>query len=277
MRAQPKRYLVAITAPDGKSFELFPMLQWCRDNPGKAPTHLVIRGKNSRALRRVFQKMGWSSFETETEVRLTPPGSLAAVDALLDQAEEAEIVEEDEVEADDAVFELEREFQDFISHNLESISGGNKRLKLYTEDGGRGTEYFTDVGRIDILAVDQDGGLVVFELKRGNAPDRAVGQLARYMGWVTMHLAKGRPVHGVIVAHDISRELRYAIAAFPNVELFEYQINFVLNKIEQWNRDSSLVTKARINITVARPTCLRRRSGYMDIARASLPAAGRRV
>ncbi|WP_249226235.1 endonuclease NucS domain-containing protein [Burkholderia thailandensis] len=132
------------------------------------------------------------------------------------------------------MFELERQLQDFIAHNLESIRVGDKRLKLYTENGVRGIEYQTgEIGRIDILAVDQEQGFVVFELKRGNAPDRAIGQLARYMGWVKTHLANGRPVHGVIVAREISSELRYAIAAFPNVELFEYQIDFMLNRIEQ--------------------------------------------
>ncbi|WP_249226234.1 hypothetical protein [Burkholderia thailandensis] len=79
MRAAPKRYLVAITSPDGKSVELFPMLQWCRDNPDKAPTDLVFRGRNSRALRRAFEGMGWVSSESDTEVRLTPPDSSAAV------------------------------------------------------------------------------------------------------------------------------------------------------------------------------------------------------
>ncbi|WP_238361335.1 endonuclease NucS domain-containing protein [Burkholderia thailandensis] len=154
--------------------------------------------------------------------------------ALLREAEEADPDGPEDADVDDAVFELERQLQDFIAHNLESIRVGDKRLKLYTENGVRGIEYQTgEIGRIDILAVDQEQGFVVFELKRGNAPDRAIGQLARYMGWVKTHLANGRPVHGVIVAREISSELRYAIAAFPNVELFEYQIDFMLNRIEQ--------------------------------------------
>ncbi|MEX3982249.1 endonuclease NucS domain-containing protein [Paraburkholderia sp. EG287A] len=234
MRSQSKRYLVAISTDDGKGVELFPMLQWCRDNPDRAPGDLVFRGKNSRALRRAFEKMGWSSDETETEVRLISPGSSVAFGALLDEAEELEAADIPEVlEDEDTVFKLENQLQEFISHNIESIRVGDKRLRLYTESGATGTEFSTDVGRIDILAVDEEGGFVVFELKRGNAPDRAIGQLARYMGWVRTHLANGRPVCGVIVAHEISKELRYAIAAFPNVELFEYQIKFALNPIVQ--------------------------------------------
>ena len=55
----------------------------------------------------------------------------------------------------------------------------------------------TDVGSIDILAAAADNTLAVMELKRDRGPDSALGQLARYMGWVRAHLAAGAPVRGV--------------------------------------------------------------------------------
>ena len=51
------------------------------------------------------------------------------------------------------------------------------------------------------------------------------------MGWVMEKLAKGKPVYGVIVAGEISENLKYAILAIPNVRLFEYQISFTLKPI----------------------------------------------
>jgi hypothetical protein len=70
--------------------------------------------------------------------------------------------------------------------------------------------------------------LILLELKRASTPDKAIGQITRYMGWVMESLAEGKPVYGVIVAGEISANLKYAILAIPNVRLFEYQISFTL-------------------------------------------------
>ncbi|MED1949908.1 endonuclease NucS domain-containing protein [Brevibacillus centrosporus] len=60
-----------------------------------------------------------------------------------------------------------------------------------------------DVGRIDILTIDQDDNFVVFELKLNKGMDSAMGQLLRYMGWVKSELAPDKEVLGVIVAGEI--------------------------------------------------------------------------
>lgn len=105
----------------------------------------------------------------------------------------------------------------------------DKRLRLYVDPTGRdGIEFPTAVGPIDILALDQNGDFVVFELKRANSPDRAVGQLARYMGWVQQTIGRECKVSGVIVAKTISQNLRWAVSVVPNVSLFEYQVEFHL-------------------------------------------------
>ena len=53
------------------------------------------------------------------------------------------------------------------------------------------------------------------------------------MVWIKKNLAKGRKVKGVIMAKSISSNLRHAIVAVPNVSLFEYQVAFTLNQIQE--------------------------------------------
>ena len=104
-----------------------------------------------------------------------------------------------------------------------------KRLRLYRDSENRdGVEYQTATGPLDILAVDDTGNFYVLELKLSHGPDKAMGQLMRYMGWVRQHLANGREVHGVIVAKNMSERLRYAALAVPGVTLLEYEVNFKL-------------------------------------------------
>ena len=133
------------------------------------------------------------------------------------------------LENDLAAFALEAHLRDFIIENLSQIAVSGTKLQLYVNSDGRsGKEYPTDVGPIDILAVDSSGSFFVFELKLDRGPDRALGQLARYMGWVKTHLAGDRETRGVVVARSIDEKLRYAACVIPNVTLLEYEIQFKL-------------------------------------------------
>ncbi|WP_199426657.1 endonuclease NucS domain-containing protein [Thermaerobacillus caldiproteolyticus] len=131
----------------------------------------------------------------------------------------------------DLLFPVESHLRDFIAQNIQSLDVNGKKLKLYTDDEGRnGVEYPTDVGLIDILAVDEEGNFVVFELKLSKGPDAAIGQIARYMGWVKKNIAKEKLVSGVIVAKKVDDKLKYAASIVPEISLFEYQLNFTIEK-----------------------------------------------
>ena len=99
-------------------------------------------------------------------------------------------------------------------------------------DGARGRERAsveTPIGRLALLCEDHvNGALVVVELKRGLPSDRVVGQTTRYMGWVAEHLANGREVDGIIVAHEVNDQLRYAVRPIPRLSLLVYEISFAL-------------------------------------------------
>ena len=71
-------------------------------------------------------------------------------------------------------------------------------------EGADGQQFDTDIGPIDILAVEpKSNSFVVIELKKGRPSDQVIGQILRYMGWVKKNLCKdGQAVKGLIICHD---------------------------------------------------------------------------
>lgn len=131
---------------------------------------------------------------------------------------------------DDREFAEEKHLRDYLAVNPHLIEEG---LQLYAdEEGQNGVEYPIPVGRIDLLAVDKDGGLVVVELKLSKGPDAAAGQMMRYRGWVKKHLANGKPVRCYVIARHITDRLRYAFHDVSGVHLKEYELSFRLKSVD---------------------------------------------
>lgn len=104
---------------------------------------------------------------------------------------------------------LERDLEDYLEGNLEQIEVG---LKLE----GRGRQYSTTVGPIDLFARAKNGDLVVIELKKGRAADQVFGQVCRYMGCIKSEYAQaGQAVRGIIVGREVDTKLQYATKAVP--------------------------------------------------------------
>ena len=223
-----KHFNVVIPNDTG-GMEFSPMKEWLRCHPDKIPPGLDPTLSTSHQLRNGLRGLGWTVQETESQVRLIPPGSTfkeAEIESILgdDNAEE-----EIEAEPQEACFALEYQLRDFLAQNIGAVNVLGKKLKLYVDPSGRdGIEYPTAVGPMDILAIDDSGAFYIFELKRARSPDHAIGQLARYMGWTRQTIGKNTEVFGIIVAKEIGDKLRYAISAVPNVTLFEYAVEFHL-------------------------------------------------
>lgn len=163
----------------------------------------------------------WEIYENED--------SELAVRLVEDSTSEAEATIIDPTASEEATgkFALESHLRDYLARNLGSLTGFDGKLSLYEHDDHRnGVEFQTDVGSIDILAISDLNELYVFELKLGRGADVALGQILRYMGWITEHLANGRKVHGVIVAEDICKKLKYAATLVNQVRLMEYALKF---------------------------------------------------
>ncbi len=114
---------------------------------------------------------------------------------------------------------MERDLQNFLLNDLSQLEDG---LTLFEN----GKEHTIDVGRIDILALDNKGDFVVIELKAGKAKDDSVGQILGYIGYVQEKISNKKNVRGYIVASDFEERVKYAIKNIPNVKLKTYSVKF---------------------------------------------------
>lgn len=137
---------------------------------------------------------------------------------------------ESEVE-DPNEFVLEKYLEDFIVSNFDTIFKG--RLRVFEDsEGNDGQQYATDIGPIDILAIEESTkSFVVIELKKGRSSDRVVGQILRYMGWVKKSLCKnGQAVRGLVICRDHDPKLTYALEMTSNIDVRYYSVSFKLKE-----------------------------------------------
>jgi endonuclease len=136
-----------------------------------------------------------------------------------------------ETQVSSSEFAYESHLRDYLANNLEKIEPG---LRLYTDEEDeniKGVEFEAGGRRIDILAVDKENKFVVIELKVSRGYDRSVGQLLRYKAWVKQNLADGQKVRGIVIAKDISEDLKLAASESSDIDLFEYDLKIDLRKI----------------------------------------------
>jgi len=192
------------------------------------------------------RQVNWSSLiinkENFSEPLRRSIGSIGTISELTQHADEISKllsgVEYDVTTTNDptveepSVFVLEKYLEDFLVSNWESTELG-KAYDIYQDENGTGQQYQTDSGRIDVLAVSKDGKeLLVVELKKGRASDSVVGQITRYMGYVTTELAgPEQSVKGVIVALEDDQRLRHSLTVVPGIDFYRYEVSFKLTKI----------------------------------------------
>ena len=103
---------------------------------------------------------------------------------------------------------------------------------IFEDDEFIGRQYQTDTGPIDILAISKNRKeLLVIELKKGRASDRVIGQIQRYMGYITEFIAEDtQQVKGIIIALDEDQRIKFALKVAPNIDFYRYEIKFNLIK-----------------------------------------------
>jgi hypothetical protein len=58
-----------------------------------------------------------------------------------------------------------------------------------------------------------------------------VGQLLRYMSWVKQNMETSQSARGIIVANEITADLKLACSRVPDIRLIEYEISFKLRSV----------------------------------------------
>jgi endonuclease len=145
-----------------------------------------------------------------------------------DPENESSGVEAETETEEGSTFAYERHLRDYLARNLSIIEPG---LRLYEEEGFSGVEFPVGGRFIDVLATTANGDFVVIELKVSRGYDRTIGQILRYMGWVQQHLAGDKGVRGIIVASEITEDLRLAASRISDVVLMEYELSFRLKPV----------------------------------------------
>lgn len=144
------------------------------------------------------------------------------------ETEDQEETEEEDIEA--TSFAIEQHLRDYLERNLSRIEPG---LKLFRDkDNKNGVEYPVDSNgrRIDILAVDKDDTPVIIELKVSRGHEKVIGQCLYYRGRVKQ-LLNSEKARIVIVAREITPELRIATESLTDVELYQYELNPNVKKV----------------------------------------------
>lgn len=120
-------------------------------------------------------------------------------------------------EDNERTFSMERDLQAALRASISQLEPG-----LSVIDGG--TERNVPSGRIDILARDAAGALVVIELKAAKAPRDAVAQVLAYMGDLQEEEA-GR-IRGMLIAPDFDAKAVAAARMVPGLKLVRYSFSF---------------------------------------------------
>jgi len=137
--------------------------------------------------------------------------------------------EEDENIREENEFAYENDLRNYLAKNLSVIENG---LKIYEADGKTGEEFYIPETsrRIDLLAVDKQNNFVIIELKVSRGYEKVVGQALFYQSSIKS-IFQQEKVRAIIIAREITPELKTATKFLPDFELFEYQLSVTLSPI----------------------------------------------
>ncbi len=180
--------------------------------------HLSFKDSDFRWMTQNVIYVGARTYAKQVAENIEPPQRI-----IPEEREEFDIAEQ---ELNTGFFAYEKHLEEYIVMNWKNINFGED-LTIYVDEGGSaGQQYTTDVGIIDILAVDKNGDYVVIELKRAESGYKVVGQVLNYMGWVYEKIAEeeGKSVRGIVVVGKADKTLKSALKPVADkISLKEYR------------------------------------------------------
>ena len=220
------KYFAIVANENGEAVRT-PLFPWFRQNQQLFPEGFLKQGDNTQALRRKLVASGWKeSIGTETAF-IIKPNANGSIDYAQNYVEDLNIeVEEHEdtyEEAQEITFGLEKDLQQALRRNIQSIE-----LGLEITDGGK--ERHTEAGFIDITAKDAQGRKVVIELKAPVAKPEVIAQTLAYMQ--ALQSEDNVEVRGIIIASDFVDRVKLAARQIPNLKLVKYAFQFSFNEVE---------------------------------------------
>ena len=126
-------------------------------------------------------------------------------------------------DAQSYLFRFEKEMQTAVRRQLESIETGLTAID-------NGIETVVPTGKIDILARDADGRVVVIELKAGVCPSSALEQVLGYSEDVFQKMDE--PVRSLLIASAFTDRTQAAAKRTRDLKLIVYDYVLTFNEID---------------------------------------------
>lgn len=126
-------------------------------------------------------------------------------------------------------FSSEKLLEDELENRL--INGSSifgVPLKIYKRKGEYGRQLVIPVGRLDLLAEDDNGNLYIIELKKDSGYDDAFEQIQIYIDWFrkSKYCKKNTKIFGIICLNNPPKKLIDKVRDNKDIRLFEYSISY---------------------------------------------------
>jgi hypothetical protein len=114
---------------------------------------------------------------------------------------------------------LKKNMQLFLSETLDRLEPG---LKPVVEED---LDVLIMAGKIDLLATDRNGTIVVAKIIDDSAPTTTLDQLFKSMALIENELGE-KSIRGLIIAEKFDQEIIRAAEKEPNVSLIKYRVHY---------------------------------------------------